>query len=302
MIARTKTRANGPEFSGLAYGTWRMLDRDSSAQEVNSRLNRCLDLGITTIDTAEIYGGYAVEAALGAALALSPGLREKVEIVTKSGIYIPHRTATGVRVGHYDASAARLVHSVDTSLRLLGTDRLDLFLVHRPDWLTHIDDTADGLNQLLGSGKIRSAGVSNYSASQFAALDSRMDQKLVTNQVEFGLFHMNPIHDGVFDQCQTCQIRPMGWSPFAGGRLFDLTNEAAARLAREAEILSPKYDNATLEQLAYAWVLAHPAGVLPIVGTNRISRIESAAKAATITLSREDWFALWVAAKGHGIP
>jgi predicted oxidoreductase len=302
MIARTRISPDGPEFSRMVYGTWRMLDAGSTAQTVNARLLRCLDLGITTIDTAEIYGGYAVEELLGQALALSPGLRDKLEIITKSGIYIPHMTAPAVRVGHYDASAARLIRNVERSLRLLGTDHLDLFLVHRPDWYTSIDDTAEGLNQLRASGKIRSAGVSNYSPTQFAALSSRMDKPLVTNQVEFSLLHMDPIFDGTFDQCQTSRVSPMAWSPLAGGRLFDGAVEAAVRLAREAAILSPKYGGATLEQLAYAWVLAHPARAFPIVGTNKIERIESAAKAAEIVLDREDWFALWVAAKGHGIP
>ncbi|MEO8245310.1 MAG: aldo/keto reductase [bacterium] len=302
MIARTKLTPNGPEFSRVVYGTWRMLDDGSTAQDVNGRLLRCLDLGITTIDTAEIYGGYAVEAVLGEALALSPGLRDKVELITKSGIYIPHKTAPGVRVGHYDATAARLKQSVETSLNLLGTDQLDLFLVHRPDWLTSVDDTAEGLNRLLKSGKIRSVGVSNYSATQFAALSSRMDQPLATNQVEFSLLHMDPVYDGVFDQCQAEHVQPMAWSPLAGGSLFDQASPAGARLVREAATLAPKYGNATLEQLAYAWVMAHPANALPIVGTNKISRIESAAAAANITLSREDWYALWVAAKGHGIP
>lgn len=302
MIAKTKMAADGPDFSRMIYGTWRMLDDGSTAQEVNRRLLRCVELGMTTIDTAEIYGGYAVEARLGEALDLSPGLRDKVQIITKSGIYIPHKTAPGVRVGHYDASAKRLVESVEASLNLIGTDQIDMFLVHRPDWLTSIDDTADGLNRLVKSGKVRSVGVSNYSTTQFAALASRVTQPLATNQVEFSLLQMGPIFDGVFDQCQAESVVPMAWSPLAGGSLFDLTHDAAARLAREAAILSPKYGDATLEQLAYAWVMAHPAGALPIVGTNKISRIESAAKAVSIVLSREDWFALWVAAKGHGIP
>jgi predicted oxidoreductase len=302
MITRTKIAPTGPEFSRLVYGSWRMLDDGASAQDINRRLHRCVELGITTIDTAEIYGLYQVEAALGRALALSPGLRDKLEIVTKAGIYIPHKLNPERKVGFYDASGARLVQSVEHSLHLLGTDRVELFLVHRPDWLSGIDDTAGGLNHLLRAGKIRSAGVSNYSATQFAALNSRMDQPLATNQLEFHLLHMNPIYDGTLDQCQTQRIQPMAWSPLAGGRLFDPGNAAAIRLGKAAAVLSAKYGQATLEQLAYAWILAHPSHPLPVIGTNKIERIESAAHSAGITLDREDWYALWVAAHGHNIP
>jgi len=302
MMTRTKISPNGPEFSRLVYGTWRLLDDGPAPQAINRRLHRCVELGITTIDTAEIYGLYEVEAALGRALALSPGLRDKLELVTKAGIYIPHQGSPGRRVGFYDATAAQIGRSVEASLRLMRTDHVELFLVHRPDWLTSIDDTAAGLNGLVRDGKIRSAGVSNYSAAQFAALNSRMQQPLATNQVEFHLLHMEPIYDGTLDQCQQHHVQPMAWSPLAGGRLFDKNSEPAARLAAAAAEMSAKYAGASLEQLAYAWILAHPSRPLPVIGTNRIDRIESAARAADITLAREDWYALWVAAKGHGVP
>ena len=301
-LPRLPLSPQGPEFSRLVYGTWRVLDDGATAQDLNRRLNLCADLGMTTIDTAEIYGLYEVEKALGEALALSPGLRDRLEIVTKAGIYVPNKYHPERRVGFYNASAGRLEKSLEKSLKFLGTDRVDLFLVHRPDWLTSADDTAAGLNQLVSSGKIVSAGVSNYSVSQYDLLNSRMEKPLVTNQVEFHLLHMDPIHDGVLDQCQKLKVRPMAWSPLAGGRLFDPKNEAAQRLAAEAAKLADKYDGATLEQLAYAWILAHPSLALPVIGTNKIERIESAAKAASITLEREDWYALWVAAKGHGVP
>jgi predicted oxidoreductase len=302
MLTRSKISPTGPEFSRLVYGTWRMLDDGSSIQEINRRLHRCMELGITTIDTAEIYGLYAVEAALGQALALSPGLRDKLEIATKAGIYVPNKLHPARKVACYDATGARLQQSVDESLRLLGTDHVELFLVHRPDWLTGIDDTASGLNQLVRAGKIRSAGASNYSATQFAALNSRLEQPLVTNQVEFHLLQMAPIYDGTFDLCQQQRVQPMAWSPLAGGQLFNQSNPAAVRLATAAAEISVRYNGATLEQLAYAWILTHPSRPLPVIGTNKIARIESAAKAAGIILQREDWYALWVAAQGHGIP
>lgn len=302
MIPRSKIAPNGPEFSRVVYGTWRILDDGSSIQDINRRLHRCVELGMTTIDTAEIYGDYEVETALGKAFALSPGLRDQLEIVTKAGIYVPNKYHPERQTAFYNATAARLVKSVEKSLRFLGTDHVELFLVHRPDWLTSADDTAAGLNQLLRDGKIRSAGVSNYNVHQFDLLNSRMEQPLVTNQLEFHLLRMNPIYDGTFDQCQQQRILPMAWSPLASGRLFDSTNEAAMRIAVTAASMAEKYNDATVEQLAYAWIMAHPSQAFPVIGTNKSERIKSAAESADIKLEREDWYALWVAAQGHGIP
>lgn len=286
----------------MVYGTWRMLDGAHSSQDINRRLNRCVELGITAIDTAEIYGGYAVEAALGDAMALSPGLHEKLRVITKSGIYVPNSKNPERTVGFYDASATQLKKSVEASLRLLGRDRIDLFLIHRPDWFSSIDDTAAGLNQLIRDGKIQHAGVSNYTPTQFAALNSRMDTGLLTNQVEFHLLKMEPIIDGTFDLCLQHRMRPMAWSPLAGGKLFDKNNPASVRLASVANSMSAKYGGATLEQLAYAWVMGHPSRPIAVIGTNKLERIESAVCAASLTLEREDWYALWVAAQGRNIP
>lgn len=286
----------------MAYGTWRMLATSPDAQEINRRLHVCVELGITTIDTAEIYGRYKVEEALGAALALSPGLREQLEIITKAGIYVPNDYHPERRTAHYNATGARLIKSLEKSLCLLRTDHIDLFLVHRPDWLTRADDTAAGLNELMQSGKIKSAGVSNYSASQFDLLNSLMEQPLATNQIEFNLLHQEPISDGTLHQCEKLGILPMAWSPLAGGRLFDPENPAAMRIASAVKEMAARTNEATLEQLAYVWILAHPSRPLPIIGTNKLERIQSAAKAMDIVLEREDWYALWQAAQGRKVP
>lgn len=302
-LPRIRIAPSGPEFSRMVFGTWRLLEEPAlSPQEINRRLNTCVDAGMTTIDTAEIYGLYEVEEALGKALALSAGLRDKLEIVTKAGIYVPCKYHPAREIAHYNATAARLVKSLEKSLQLLGTDRVDLFLVHRPDWLTRADDTADGLNRLLRDGKIRSAGVSNYNVHQFDLLNSRLEQPLATNQLEFHLLHMDPIYDGTFNQCERLGILPMAWSPLAQGRLFDPKNEAAQRVIACAGKLSAKYGGATPEQFAYAWIMGHPASPLPVIGTNRIERIAGAAKACDIALEREDWYAFWEAAQGGQIP
>ncbi len=301
-MKRTQLAPRGPEFSRLVYGTWRILDTKPTAQEINRRLHACLELGITTIDTAEIYGLYEVEQVLGAALALSPGLRDKLELVTKAGIYVPCSHHPACRTAHYNATGPHLPKRLENSLRLLGTDHVELFLVHRPDWLTRADDTAAGLNELLRTGKIRSAGVSNYSASQFELLNAHMEQPLVTNQIEFHLLHPEPITDGTLHQCEKLGVQPMAWSPLAGGRIFDHANPAAPRLAAAARSMAARYNGATLEQLAYAWILAHPSHPLPVIGTNKLERLQSAAQADAIILEREDWYALWEAAQDRKIP
>ena len=301
-MKRIKLAAHGPEFSRLVYGTWRLLDQGSTPQEINRRLHACLELGMTTIDTAEIYGLYEVEQQLGAALALSPGLRDQLEIVTKAGIYVPCPRHPERRTAHYNATGPRLRSSLHKSLRLLGTDHVELFLVHRPDWLTRADDTAAGLNDLLRTGEIRAAGASNYSAAQFDLLNAQMEQPLVTNQIEFHLLNMEPMTDGTLHQCEKLGVLPMAWSPLAGGRLFDPDNPAAQRLSAAAQNMSSRYNAATLEQLAYAWILAHPSQPLPIVGTNKLERLQAAVEADAIVMEREDWYALWEAAQGRRIP
>lgn len=303
-VDRFPISPNGPELSRLVYGTWRVLDDEDTAkpEHLLERFKLCLDLGITTIDTAEIYGGYAVEEFIGEALKLDSGIRSKMEIITKSGIYVPNKYHPERKVCHYNATAARIVKSAEKSLRLMGIDQIDLLLVHRPDWLASIDDTAAGLNQLLKDGKIKAAGVSNYTVDQFEALNSRMDQPLVTNQVEFSLMHMAPIYDGTGDQCQRLRIHPMAWSPLAGGRLMKPVGEAASRIHATCAELAPKYGNATVDQLAYAWILAHPSQPLAVIGTNKPERIRQTAASVEIKLEREDWYALWEASQGNPIP
>jgi len=295
---------NGPEVSRIAFGTWRILDdpQTRDGDGLLKRLHACLELGITTIDTAEIYGEYRVEEAIGKALALDAGLRQKMQIVSKCGIYVPCEYHPDRKTAFYNATADRIVKSAEKSLRFLGTDYLDLLLIHRPDWLSSIDETAEGLNRLLKVGKIRSAGVSNYSVAQFEALNSRMAQPLVTNQVEFSLLHMDPMYDGVFDHAQQHRYRPMAWSPLSRALLFDPAHEPSRRVQECSSALSEKYQGATLDQLAYAWVLNHPSAPIAVIGTHKIERIRAASAAASIRLEREDWYALWTAAQGRKIP
>ena len=300
----TKNDSFRYDTGNIAYGTWRILDgpQPLSSKELAQRFHKCLELGIETIDTAEIYGDYRVEEAVGKALKLDSGLQNSFRIVTKAGIDDPSDEKPHASIPQYDATRENLVHCAEKSLRLLGVDAIDLFLVHRPDWLTHPEDTARGLQQLLDEGKVKEVGVSNYTIYQFETLDQLMGGKLATNQVEFSPLCMDPLYDGSFDQCLQKKVRPMAWSPLAGGSLFRDQEGAAKRLRDKLAVLSPKYDDAPLDALVYAWILAVPASPTVILGSNKIDRIASGAKGETIKLEREDWYAIWEAAKGCSVP
>jgi len=309
MIPRVEMVPGGPTLSRLVYGTWRLLDDAGAAapEAVAARLEACADLGMTTIDTAEIYGGYEVEERLGAALRARPGLRNRLQIVTKCGIYIPTPRHPERQVAHYNATAERIVKSAEKSLRLLGTDHLDLLLVHRPDWLTPADETAAALDRLISDGKILAAGVSNYTAGQVETLRSRLAHPLVTNQLELSLFHMDPITDGTLDQCERLRMKPMAWSPLGGGRLFREGDEAGARIRAACATISGRQSAAgsvelTADALAIAWILALPSAPVVVIGTNKLERVRRIAAAAALRLTREDWYRLWQAAQGRGIP
>lgn len=304
MITQVSLAPKGPMLSEIVFGTWRLLDEDPSAStsDIIERLELCLELGITTIDTAEIYGLYTVEAALGAAFKEQPGLREKFQIISKFGIDVPSEGKKTATLAHYNASATNLLHCVEKSLQLLNTDRLDVLLVHRPDWLASADDTASGINQAITDGKILHAGVSNYNPHQFDLLNDRVEKELVTNQIEFSLLCPAALDGGTLAQCEQKHTRPMAWSPLGGGRLFDPSNEAGQRVRQCMAGLRDKYDGADDAALAFAWIMAHPSKPLVILGSNRPERIRSTAQAASIQLDRQDWYALWQASHGYPVP
>ncbi|MFK5921132.1 MAG: aldo/keto reductase [Verrucomicrobiota bacterium] len=304
MVTSQALSPNGPKVSQIVFGTWRLLDNDETpaTHDVIKLLELCLELGITTIDTAEIYGLYTVEAALGKAFKDQPGLRDQFQIISKCGIDVPSQVKKSAVLPHYNSSADNLITCTEKSLRLLNIDHLDVLLVHRPDWFTSADDTASGLDQLIKDGKILHAGVSNYNPHQFDLLNDRVTQKLVTNQIEFSLLHMDPLDDGSLSQCERQHIRPMAWSPLGGGRLFDQDNEAGLRIRKCIDDMRHKYDDIDDATLALAWILAHPSQPRVILGTTQGKRIQSSALAANIQLDRQDWYALWQAAKGQSVP
>lgn len=289
---------NGPEFSRIALGLWRLAGWNLSREARLSFIEQALELGITTIDHADIYGS---EAPFGEALALSPSLREKMEIVTKCGI-VPLRapqTQTVTRAPHYDTSRKHIVAQAEESLRLMGIETIDVLLIHRPDPLMDADEIAEAFAQLKQAGKVKHFGVSNFTPSQFELLASRTP--LVTNQVELSPMFTDPLHDGTLDQCQRLRIAPMIWSALAGGRLFSKDSEQALLLRAALEGLAAEY-GVSPTTIAYAWVLQHPSQPVVITGSRRIEAAREAVAAVSLKLKREQWFAVWTASKGHNVP
>lgn len=296
---RVRLAPDGPEFSRIVLGLWRLASWNLPAQERLSLLTHALELGVTSIDHADIYGDYQGEALFGEALALAPHLRERMEIVSKCGIKLVSPQRPEHRVHHYDTSRAHILASVNNSLSNLRSEYLDLLLIHRPDPLMDADEIAEAFTQLKAHGKVRHFGVSNFTPAQFDLLASRFP--LVTNQVELSVLHLDPLHDGTLDQCQRLAIAPMLWSGLAGGRVFGEQSPRAERVrAALAEVAAQHAVSPTV--IAYAWLLRHPSRPLLLTGSRRITALREAVAATEITLTREQWFAVWSASTGTEVP
>lgn len=285
-------------FSRLVYGMWRIGDdADTSPAHVEAKIQSCLDQGITTFDQADIYGGYVAEDILGAALRGNPALRDQMEIVTKCDIVAPAGRHAGAKVKHYDTSRAHIEASVDYSLNAMGLDHIDLLLVHRPDPLMDHHETGAALDDLVSAGKVRAVGASNFRPWDWDLLQSAMKSKLVTNQIEVSLSEIAPFTNGdiAFHQRQGQPI--MAWSPLGGGSLMTGTGQLADRL--DAVAADCGVDRAAV---AIAFLLRHPANILPVLGTNSISRIKAISDAMKVDMDRQTWFALYEAALGAEVP
>ena len=286
------------QLSPIVAGLWRSVDWHQPVPERVRWIEQALALGITAFDHADIYGGCQAEALFGEALRAAPGLRDRLQLVTKCGIRLPSE-AHGVRVKHYDTSAGYVRGQVETSLRNLATDRLDLVLIHRPDALMDAAALADTFATLTREGKVLHWGVSNHSISQFALLHAR--HALATNQVELSPLALGALDDGTLEQAQQLGLRPMVWSPLAGGRLLRGEDETARRV-REAMRPIAQRLGAPLATLAYAWVLRHPSRPHPITGSGRIEGLREAVAALELHLGAEDWYAIWTTAAGRAVP
>lgn len=286
------------QFSRLIYGWWRLMDWDFDSKAIEQRLEDCLALGITTHDHADIYGDYQCEQHFGHALRLRPDLRDQIQLVTKCGIQLVSKQRPHHKRKNYDTGYQHIVNSAEQSLKNFHTDRVDLLLIHRPDPLMDADEVARAFEDLHAAGKVRHVGVSNFSADQFNQLQSRLALPLVTNQLEVSVLHHDSFHDGSLNQAQTLRRPPMAWSALAGGRLFQSAEPRAQAVRQTLQQLAEHYA-CGIDQLALAWLLKHPARLLPILGSGSLARLQAACNSLAIDISRDDWYTLWEANDGQ---
>lgn len=289
---------SGIEVSPIAWGMWRLAENGRSAADAAKLVHAALDAGITFLDTADIYGfngsgGFGdAEALLGEVLTAEPGLRGRMVLATKGGIMPPLP---------YDQSADYLRTAIDASLTRLKTDSVELWQVHRPDILAHPQEVARVLDDAVTSGKIRTLGVSNFTQAQTAALNHFLGHKLVSTQPEISPLRIDCFENGELDQAMMLGLTPLAWSPLGGGRL-------AKPESRRDHAICTALDKVAAEAgvsrsvAAYSWLMAHPAGIIPIIGSQQVERIAEGAAALKVRWTRTDWYAVLVAARGVPLP
>lgn len=299
QMIRHQAAADRAVMSRIVAGAWRMSDWHWTPQERLRWIEQCLELGVTTFDHADIYGGYTVERLFGEALALAPALRQQMQLVSKCGICLVSDHRPSHRVKHYDTSSAHIISSAENSLRMLGAEQLDVLLIHRPDALMDADAVAEAFTHLQLTGKVVHFGVSNFTPAQFELLASRFP--LITNQIELHPLHRAPLHDGTLDQCQQRRIQPMIWSPLAGGRLFTSSDPAMVRVREALQSIGVRH-GVSAATAAFAWLLRHPSRPIPVAGSRRIEAMREAVAALDVTLDAQDWTEIWSAGSGSEIP
>ena len=290
MSQQRQLHPQGPVFSRIIAGAWRW--NTVSADTLEGLIKTALDHGINTFDHADIYGDYSNEALFGDMLKKNPSLLKSMKLVSKCGIKLLSQKKPEHRVKHYDTSRAHIIASTETSLQRLGTDHLDLLLIHRPDPLMDAAEVRDAFIQLKQQGKVLHFGVSNFTPAQFDLLQSHLPFPLVTNQIEISLFNNQSLFDGSIDHLYQLKTSAMAWSPLGGGK------QMQGEVIQNLNHLKRKY-TATESQLLYAWLLKHPSVIFPVIGTTQPERIVESVKALDISLDRQDWFEMlkWATGK-----
>ena len=284
-----------PVISGtMNWGVW---DKNLTTKEMENMIQICIENKITTFDHADIYGSYTTEADFGKAFHASKISREKLQLITKCGIQMIAEKRPENKIKHYEYSKEYIIWSVEESLKKLKTDFIDVFLLHRPSPLMQADEIAEAVEKLKSEGKIIDFGLSNFTSSQTELIRSKTE--ISFNQVQFSATHYEAMVDGSLDYMQTHGIRPLSWNPL--GTVFREDTKKTRRLKKLLSELVQKYSFGS-DTLLLAWILKHPAGVIPIAGTVNIARIQSLMKAAELEMDKEDWFAIWTESMGDDVP
>ena len=291
-------RIGDVDASRLAYGCMRIADDGERGKRA---IHAAVDAGYTLFDHADIYGGGESETLFGEMLRQSPGLRDRILIQSKCGI----RFADERGPQRYDFSRDYITRSVESTLGRLGIEQLDLLLLHRPDYLVDAGEVADAFSTLRSSGKVARFGVSNFSTTQFDLLQSAVAEPLLVNQVEINLHRIDAFDNGVLDQCQRLNVTPQAWCPLAVVAYEawgnTLSADAEERIRTELDRQSAAYGHEAWV-VTLAWLLRHPSGIQPIIGSTTPARIAAATAALEIDYSREDWYRLLEARNGEAVP
>jgi predicted oxidoreductase len=290
------------EVSRIALGFWRLMDWNITLKELDLLVEESLNLGVTTIDHADIYGVYRCEEEFGRLIRMKPEIRSRMELITKCGIKLASEKFPDQRINHYDTSYQHIIQSVNQSLRNFHTDHIDLLLIHRPDPLMNPEETARAFYHLKETGKVLNFGVSNFTVGQFDMLNKHFGGQLVTNQVEFSPYCLEHFHNGNMDFFLKQRIHPMGWSPLAGGSLLNPTDEKGMRVNRKLHEVAEELGVQSIDKVIYAWILLHPSKVIPIVGSGKPERLKSAVEAMKLQMTREQWYEIFNASNGFPLP
>jgi predicted oxidoreductase len=276
----------------MKWGAWGVK---FSTEQYLHIINAAIEAGTTTFDHADIYGHYTTEKEFGDALALDSSLRSRIQLITKCGIMMVSENRPQQTIKHYDTGRQHILQSVETSLTNFNTDYIDVLLLHRPSPLMQPDEIAEAFTLLHQQGKVLQFGVSNFTASQTALIHQRY--KIAFNQLELSLLRLRPFIDGTLDYCLANGITPMAWSPLGGGNIFKGEDEQHQRITAVAALLAEKY-NARPDQVLLAWLMHHPSGIMPVLGTSKPGRIAAAAESLKIKITTQEWFMLWRASTG----
>jgi predicted oxidoreductase len=300
--------------SRISFGSARLGLSPSDGANTESGANaiRCYlaayDAGYTIFDHSDVYCAGMSEAVFGETLRQTPGMRDKVVIATKCTVVPPGWRGKGS--GHcYDSSKEHILRACDLALKRLGTDYIDLYQLHRPDLLMRPPEVAEAFDVLKKAGKVREFGVCNYLPSFLSALQAHCPIPIVSNQVEIHLLRLDCFYDGTLDQCVERTITPLAFAPVGGGPLgaeyvIDPNHprrELLTKLHAAMDEIAAKH-GVSRTVIAIAWLLKHPSGMIPIVGSTKPERIREAAKADEVELTREEWYRLLIAARGQGLP
>lgn len=273
---------------------WHINELDENS--LDRLLKTSLESGIDTFDHADIYGDYSCEEKFGQWLKANPSYRSEIKLISKCGIKLLSEKHPEHKVKHYDTSADHIIRSVKASLKKLRADHLDLYLIHRPDPLMQPDEVARAFDDLHSRGLVKHFGVSNFTPPQFELLQAEFGQKLITNQIEVSLARPEAMFDGTIDFLMKNKINPIAWSPMGGvGQVKSLVENVEVREIAE------KYDFSS-GQIILSWLLAHPADIVPVLGTMKPERIVESVKAVEVKLERQDWFSLLDISRGYKVP